>query len=354
MHQKISNSFQQGFILLLLLTVLVSYIGMIQEFLIALVLAAIFSGLLYPFYLKVLSKVKKKPVLAAASTLLITLFALGLPLATITGIVTSEAIEVSKKARPIVKKALDSKLSLSKKMPEWLPFKEKLEPFHDTIVDKISELTSTMGKWLVSSFSSATKGTLGFFMSLFIMLYAMFYFLIHGIKLIDSLTSLLPLSKEDRTEVMNRGLTVTKASLKGILIVGIIQGILIALAFWAIGIKGAAFWGSVVFLLSAIPGLGAPLIWVPATVYLLFTGDTASAIGLSIWGLLVVGLIDNFLRPWIVGSDAKLPDIVILISILGGIITFGAVGIILGPVIAALLDTILNIYKKTFQDQLPS
>jgi len=353
MKKERSNIFQQGFVLLLLFITLMGFIGMIREFLIALVLAAIFAGLLYPFYSKILDAFKKRSALAAGITLIITAFTIGLPLAGFTGIVTSEAIQISKKARPIVKKALDNNISLSERLPDWLPLKEKLEPFHETIVKKVSEATSAMGSWLVSSLSSATKGTFGFFMSLFIMFYAMFYFLIHGPKLLASLSSLLPLSEEDRSEVMSRGLTVTRASLKGIIIVGIIQGILVGLAFWFTEIEGAAFWGSVVFVLSAIPGLGAPFIWLPAAAYLLFTGSTGWGIGLVIWGVLVVGLVDNFVRPWIVGNDSKLPDFVILISILGGIISFGPVGIIIGPVIAALLDTVLTIYKKSFQNFLP-
>jgi len=354
MKREISNKFQQGFVLLLFFAVLSGFVGMIREFLIALVLAAIFAGLLYPLYSNIFDTFKKRSALAASVTLIITAFTVGLPLAGLTGMVTNEAIQISKKAQPIVQKALDNNLSLSEELPEWLPLKEKLEPFRETIINKASEAASAMGSWLVSSLSSATKGTVGFFLSLFIMFYAMFYFLIHGEILLSSLASLLPLSEEDQSEVMSRGLTVTRASLKGIIIIGIIQGILVGIAFWIIGIDGSAFWGSVVFLLSAIPGLGAPLVWLPAAVYLIFSGNVGWGLGLVVWGVLVVGLVDNFLRPWIVGNDSKLPDLIILISILGGIVSFGPVGIIIGPVIAALLDTVINIYKKTFQSLLPS
>lgn len=354
MKREIPNKFQQGFILLLLFTVLMGFIGMIREFLIALVLAAIFAGLLYPVYRKILYTLKDRAALAAGSTLIITTFLFGLPLAGLTGMVTGEAIQISKKARPIVKEALDNNLSFAEKIPDWLPFKEKLEPFNETIIKKASEATSAMGSWLVSSLSSATKGTVGFFIGLFILFYAMFYFLMHGPDSLRSLASLLPLSEEDRAEVMNRGLMVTRASLKGILVVGLVEGVLVGSALWITGIEGAAFWGTMVFLLSTIPGLGPSLIWLPAAVYLLFIGSTGSGIGLIIWGVLVVGMVDYLLRPWVVGSDAKLPDLVILISIFGGIVSFGPVGIIIGPVIAALLDTILTIYKKTFQHLLPS
>jgi len=354
MKKVISNRFQQGFVLLLLFITLIGFISMIHEFLIALILAAIFAGLLYPFYRKLFYYFNKRSVLAAGTTLVITAFAFGFPLAGFTGIVTGEAIQMTKKARPIVKEVLDNNLSFDERVPEWVPFKEKLEPFHETIVKKISEATSAMGRWLVSSLSSATKGTVGFFIGLFIMFYAMFHFLIHGPQLLHTLASLLPLSEEDRTEVMGRGLMVTRASLKGILIVGVIEGVLVGFALWMAGIDGSVFWGSVVFLLAAIPGLGASLIWLPAAVYLLFIGSTGWGIGLVVWGVLVVGMVDYLIRPWIVGNDSKLPDLVILISIFGGILSFGPLGIIIGPVIAALLDTILNIYKKTFQHLLPS
>ncbi len=353
MKNEIANKFQQGFVLLLLFIALTGFIGMIHEFLIALMLAAIFAGLLYPFYRKLFEYFKERSALAAVTTLVITAFTLGLPLAAFTGMVTGEAIQITKKAGPIVQEVFDNNLSLGEQLPEWLPFKEKLEPFHETIVKKASEATSAMGSWLVSSLSSATKGTVGFFIGLFIMFYAMFHFLIHGPKLLRTVSSLLPLSEEDRSEVMGRGLMVTRASLKGIIIVGFFEGILVGLGLWMAGIEGSAFWGSVVFLLAAIPGLGASLIWLPAALYLLFIGSTGWGIGLVVWGVLIVGMVDNIVRPWIVGNDAKLPDLVILISIFGGILSFGPLGIIIGPVIAALLDTILNIYKKTFQHLLP-
>ena len=354
MKKEIPNKFQQGFVLLLLFIALISFIGMIREFLIALILAAIFAGLLYPFYRKIYSSLKNRYALAAGTTLIIIAFALGIPLAALTGMVTNEAIEISKKAGPIVKEVLDNNLSLNEKIPDWLPFKEKLEPFNETILKKASEAASAMGSWLVSSLSSATKGTVGFLIGLFIMFYAMFHFLIHGPQLLRSLASLLPLSEEDRIEVMGRGLMVTRASLKGILIIGLVEGILVGLAFWIAGIEGSAFWGTIVFILAAIPGLGASLIWLPAALYLLFTGSTEWGIGLIVWGVVVVSVVDYLLRPWIVGNDSKLPDLVILISIFGGIVSFGPLGIIIGPVIAALLDTILNIYKKTFEHLLSS
>jgi len=349
-----SNRFQQGFVLLLLATVLLGFIGMIRGFLIALVLAAILTGLLYPIYRRIRVYLKDQASLASVVTLLLLGLAAGLPLVVFTGMVTSEAIQINEQVRPAVESALASDKPLTERLPDWLPFKQKLEPYQDIIINKASEAAGAIGRWLISHLSTVTQGTLNFFLGLFVMLYAMFYFFIHGPRFLRSLESLLPLSKEDKELVMSRGLDVTQASLKSILVIGSAQGVLVGLAFWTCGLNGPAFWGSIVFLLSAIPGLGAPLIWLPAAIYLIATGSIGWGIGLAVWGVLVVGLVDNLLRPRLIGHDTKLPDIIILISILGGITTFGPIGIILGPVIAAVLDTVLNIYRRLFSDFMPS
>lgn len=347
MDQIISSKFQKAFILILLVIVLIGFIGMIQEFVIALVLAAIFAGLFYPLYNKILTLVKNRSALAAAIILIIAILGIGLPMTVLAGMITNEAIQITQKATPIVKELLDQNITLSQYIPNWLPMQDKLQSLDESILTKASQAASSLGSWIVTGLSSATKGTIGFLIGLFVLLYAMFYFLVEGPKLLAFLGSLVPLVKDDYKKLMNRGLMVTRASLKGIIIIGLIQAILVSIAFWITGIEGAIFWGSIVFLLSAIPGLGAPLVWIPAAGYLFFTGDIQWSVALTLWGILVIGLVDNLLRPWIVGNEAKLPDIVILVSILGGITTFGAVGIILGPVIAALLDTLLNIYKKS-------
>ena len=348
-----SNRLQQGFILLVLAIVAAGFIGMIRSFLIALVLAAIFSGLLYPLYRRILAAMNNRAIPASATMIIACVIAVGLPLAGLIGMIASEAIQISEQFRPVLKGALAGETTLSGLLPDWLPYADRLEPYHESILTKVAEAASAMGRWLVSNLSVVTQGTLDFFLSLFVMVYAMFYFFMHGPQLLKSLQSLIPLSSKDRDLVLNRGLSVTQASLKGILVIGATQGLLLGIAFWAAGITGPAFWGSIVFLLSAIPGLGAPLVWIPAAIYLIAIGSMGWGIAMIVWGIVVVGLIDNLLRPMLVGRDTRLPDIVVLVSILGGIASFGPIGIILGPVIAAMFDTVLEIYRRIFQNQLP-
>ena len=119
-----------------------------------------------------------------------------------------------------------------------------------------------------------------------------------------------------------------------------------------VGIEAAVFWGAIMAVLSILPGIGAPLVWVPAVIYLFMSGQVAEGIGLLVWSAGVVGSIDNFLRPILVGRDTKMPDLLILLSTLGGIALFGASGLVLGPILAALFLTVLAIYTGVFADWL--
>jgi predicted PurR-regulated permease PerM len=341
-------------VLALLLVVGAAFLGMIRHFLVALVMAAIFAGLLHPAQRWLGARLRGRQALAAVLLLLGTLLAIVLPLAGLAGIVAAQAIHVSQQVRPWVQDLVANHGHLTDSLPEWADrYVAMLEPYRDGILNKGAEAASFVGTWLVSNVSTVTQGTLGFLISLFIMGYAMFFFLVDGPRLVAALKSHLPLSAADRDLVVGRGLAVTRASLKGILVVGALQGALVGLGFWAAGLSGAAFWGTVVFVLSAVPGLGAPIIWVPAAIYLAVTGSVGWAVGLALWGAFVVGLVDNILRPIIVGRDAKLPDLVVLVSILGGIGMFGVMGIVLGPILAAILDTMLGIYRRAFAQWLP-
>lgn len=343
----------QGFVIGLLAAVGLTFLAMIGPFLVPLVLAAVFAGLLHPAYRWLATRLGGRDVPAAILLLIGALLAIVLPLAGLAGIVAAEAIHVSQQIRPWVREFVAPDGPLSRLLPDWLSYAERLEPYRDRLLEKLAEAASTAGSWLVSNVSTVTQGTLGFLLGLFVMAYAMFFFLIDGPRLIAGLKSHLPLSAADRDLVVNRGLAVTRASLKGILVIGALQGLLVGLGLWAAGLSGAAFWGTIVFVLSAIPGLGAPIVWVPAAIYLAVTGSVGWAIALALWGALVVGVIDNVLRPMIVGRDTKLPDLVVLVSILGGIAFFGVVGIIVGPILAAMLDTVLGIYRRAFADALP-
>ena len=147
--------------------------------------------------------------------------------------------------------------------------------------------------------------------------------------------------------------SITRATIKGTVVIGIIQGALGGMAFRVAGIEGAALWGTIMTILSIIPGIGAPLVWVPFVIFLYVNGQYLTATLLLVWCGAVVTTIDNFLRPVLVGRDAQMPDLLILIGTLGGLFLFGPMGFIVGPIICGLFLTVWDIYGTTFKAVLP-
>jgi predicted PurR-regulated permease PerM len=234
-----------------------------------------------------------------------------------------------------------------------LPFWDVIAPYRDQVFQKAGEVVSSVGGFLVSSLAATTRGTVIFIFMLFVMLYAMYFFLLDGRKVLDKILYYMPLTAKDENRMVERFVSVTRATVKGTLIIGIVQGTLAGLAFWVAGANAAVFWGTIMAVLSIIPGVGAALVWVPAVIYLAVSGHMGAAIGLFIWCAGLVGTVDNVLRPWLVGKDTKMPDLLILVSTLGGIVLFGALGVIIGPIIAALFITVWDIYGTTFEEILP-
>jgi predicted PurR-regulated permease PerM len=189
---------------------------------------------------------------------------------------------------------------------------------------------------------------------MFIMLYTMFFFLMDGNKLIDKILYYLPLEDHDERRMLNKFTSVTRATLKGTAVIGLLQGVLAGAAFAVVGIQSAVFWGAIMAVLSFIPGIGSALVWGPAVIILAATGHAAKAVGLGVFCAAVVGSIDNFLRPILVGRDTEMHELMILFGTLGGIIMFGVVGVIIGPIIAALFVTVWEIYGVAFKDVLPA
>ena len=194
----------------------------------------------------------------------------------------------------------------------------------------------------------ATSGTLGAFLNLVVMLFALFFFLTRGQALSKNGLELLPMPTEDRALLAERALSTIRATVKGTFVIAVIQGVLTGAALAVAGVPGAVFWGTVTAVLSVIPGIGPPLVWGPAGIWLIANGNYVAGAALIAWGALVVGVIDNLLRPRLVGQDAKLPDLLILISTLGGLALFGAIGLIIGPVIAALFASVWYLYAQSY------
>jgi predicted PurR-regulated permease PerM len=153
--------------------------------------------------------------------------------------------------------------------------------------------------------------------------------------------------------LLNQFATVVRATVKGNVVIALVQGFLGGLAFWVLDIRGALLWGSLMALLSLLPAIGAALVWAPVAIYLLATGSIFSAIGLTAWSVLVIGVVDNVLRPVLVGKETRMPDYLVLIATLGGLAAFGLNGFVIGPVIAAMFLATWDIFAQARQERLP-
>ena len=347
------DKFRTTFLLLLILGISLLFVAMIRPFLVTLLLAAIFTGVVQPVYRWILRWTKGRKPLAAAITLVALFVLIVVPLIAFASIVAAQAVSIGENAFPWIEQQLQQQDSLD----QWilrLPFGEQLVPYHDLILTKLGQLAQTLGSFAVGRLAAATGKTVKFLFLLFVMLYAMFYFLMHGRAALDRILYYMPLGPGEEDRMVERFTSVTRATIKGTLLIGVVQGTLAGGALWAAGIHGAMFWGTVMAVLSIIPGVGTALVWIPAVVYLFSAGRVVPAILVTLWCALVVGMVDNVMRPWLVGRDTKMPDLMILVSTLGGLAFFGAVGIILGPIVAALFLTVWEFYGASFKDVLPS
>jgi predicted PurR-regulated permease PerM len=328
------------------------FLGMISEFLIALLLAALAAGILRPLYKRLVRRFRGRRSLASAVSIA-ALFFLGIgPIVVFLVIVGMQAVDIAQALGPWARARISEGATFNR-LVERFPELEALRPYRDQILAKLGELGSAAGALAVSAATAAARETFSFFLLLFVMLYATFFFLVDGRETLRKILYYLPLPPEDEERLVARFVSVARATIKGTGVVGIAQGAVGGIGFWVAGISGAALWATVMAIFSILPGIGTAIVWVPAVIYLLAVGHTLAAVLLAIWCLIVVGTIDNFLRPWLVGKDTKMSDLLVLLSTLGGITMFGAVGVIIGPIVAALFVTVWEIYGEVFEDVLP-
>ena len=346
------STLNKSVLLLVVFFISAIFLSMIRPFLMAIFLAGLFSALVHPVYRRFVNWYGGRRSLASLTTLsLITLFIL-LPLTGLMGVVTSQAIKVGQSAKPWVQQQLASPSVLFAKL-QALPFYDKLMPYRDLIYQKAGEMVGKASGFLIDNLQSATLGTVNFLFMTLIMLYAMFFFLMDGDKLIRKMLYYLPLENDEESRMLDRFTSVARATLKGTAVIGVLQGGLAGLALAVVGIPSPVFWGVLMVLLSILPGIGTALIWLPAAGILGASGHWPQAIGLVLFCGIVVGSLDNILRPKLVGKDTQMHELLIFFGTIGGIMMFGFVGFIIGPIVAALFTTVWDIYGITFKDVLP-
>ena len=311
----------------------------------AIVVAVIFA----PVQQRLETSMRGRRGLAAAVTVLIIIAIVILPLAVVAA---SLVQEVSSLVAKIQSGEYDFGGYLQKifdVLPGWAT--GLLERFKPTDFSALREsLASTLlkgGQALAPQALSLGMNTFDFMIGLGIMLYLLFFLLRDGSALAERTKDAIPLHGDQKAALFTRFADVVRATVKGGILVAVAQGTLGGIAFWFLGIHAALLWAVLMAFLSLLPAIGAGLVWVPAAIYLLATGAIWQGAGLILYGILVIGLVDNVLRPFLVGKDSKLPDYVVLISTLGGIKVLGLNGFVIGPLIAAMFMVSWEIFSAS-------
>ncbi len=348
-----ADRFRKVFLLLLVVAITALFFAMVRRFLMAVFLAAVFAGLAHPLYARLLGRLRGRRVAASLITMLLLILLVAVPLLGLLGLVASEALRVGESVRPWIAERLAEPGALDR-LIESLPFREQLAPYTQTLLTKAGELVTGASGFVVDAVGAATRGTVSLLFQVFVLLYTMFFFLMDGGALLRKVLLYLPLDDADERRMLDKFTSVTRATLKGTLLIGIAQGALAGLAFWVADIPGALFWGTVMAALSIVPGVGTGLVWIPAALVLALSGHALKALFLALFCALVVGSVDNLLRPRLVGRDTRMPDLLIFFGTLGGLLLFGVLGFLVGPVIAALFVTVWDMYGVAFRDVLPA
>ena len=318
------------------------------------VLWALFIAIVFmPLQRRLHNRWRRQPNLAALVTLAVIVLIVIIPMALITASLAQEASGLYERIRSGELNVALYFQRMVDALPAWLH--QLLDRFGlgnlGALQQKLVTALAQSGQALTTQAFSIGQNTLEFVVSFFIMLYLLFFLLRDGMPLARLLRTSAPLAPGHTRYLLQKFATVVRATVKGNVVVAVVQGALGGLALWALGIGGAVFWGVVMAILSLLPAVGAALVWAPVAIYLLATGAVWQGVALIVWGVVVIGLSDNVLRPILVGKDTKLPDYVVLITTLGGMSLFGINGFVIGPTIAAMFMACWALFQSG--DEIP-
>lgn len=329
---------QRGVFLALLAAVTAAFIWVLLPFFGAVMWGVALAILFTPLYKRLLRKVPGRKNLAALATLAICLVVVILPLAMVTVSLIQEVVQFTQAIRSGQINFAGYFQQILDAMPRWLLNLVERFNLGDMAAwqKRIAEGAAQGSQVVASQALAIGQNTFDFVVSFFVMLYLLYFVMRDGTDLSKTVRDALPLARPHTNYLLNKFTTVVRATIKGNVAVAIAQGTIGGLAFWFLGVQGALLWAVLMAFLSLLPAVGAALIWAPVAIYFLATGHYWQGGVLVFVGVFVIGLVDNILRPLLVGKDTQMPDYIVLMSTIGGMAIFGINGFVIGPVIAAL------------------
>lgn len=339
---------QARWLALLITTAIALYLCwlMLQPFVNVVAWAAVLVIVFYPVHRRLVAW-SKRPATSALLSSLLVIFTILVPLTLITLAVVNELSNAVNSVHGNLSSLLDPQTSPLGRAIGWLGQYINIEELRSG--EFLKEPLKGMGGAIAGRALGFFGGLVGAIVQIFFVIFTMYYLFRDGERFVRALPDTLPLRREQSERLFERTRDVISASLYGVLVIAVIQGALGGLAFWALGLPSAIVWAVVMTFLSMIPMAGSFVVWVPAAIYLALTGHWGKALILVFWGALVIGTVDNFLRPKLVGERTKLHELFIFFAVLGGLQVFGVVGIVLGPVVLAITLALLDVFRQTEQ-----
>ncbi|MAN52421.1 MULTISPECIES: AI-2E family transporter [unclassified Marinimicrobium] len=335
----------------LLLLVSVGFLWVLKPFFGPIFWACAVAIIFYPVQQRLLNKFNQRENIAALTTLLLCLVIVILPVIFIITSVVAEGVGIYQK---LDKGDIDLEQYIDRVQESFPVIQSVLDRFNISIDELQSHATDAAmatGKFLAQHTLDIGQNAFRFVLNICLMVYLTFFMLRDGSRLLELLIKALPIGDERERLLFRKFAEVTRATVKGNIVVAAVQGGLGGIIFWLLDIPAPMLWGVVMAFASLIPAVGAAIIWAPVAIYLLATGDYTQGIILVAFGAGVIGLVDNILRPILVGRDTKLPDYVVLLSTLGGIALFGINGFVMGPLVAALFVAFWGIFVREFNSE---
>src|SRR5215510_1422679 len=337
---------QYIFFLMFLLLVTLAFVWLIQDFLLPLFWAATLAIVFYPVCRWVQSHLGIRTSVAALLTLGVILVAVILPLGLLGVAVVQEAAALYKRLETGDLTVQEPLQMLERLLSVVTQYLGRLGIETQNLTQSLAGATVTVSRFVGTQALNLGQDVLRLSVMFALMLYLLFFFLRDGPQIVTTILYALPLGNTRARRLFAHFATVSRATLKGTLLVALVQGLLGGILFAIVGINAAVLWGALMALLSLLPALGSALIWVPAAGILLATGHIAKACIVLGAGVLVIGLIDNLLRPLLIGQDTRMPDYLVLVSSLGGLTVFGASGLVIGPILAAMFLAVWDMFAQ--------
>ncbi len=330
---------------------------LVEPYLVPIFLAVVVVVVAGPLYNLFLRLVGHRSALASGLTCLLLTFIIVLPFFLLLGVITSQALDLYNTVSQMLSGDRLEKV-FDEGMGRLAPYMDHLERTlgfsQNDALKQVGEAVREVSNLLYANLASLVKGFTNVVIGFALLLFVAFYLFMDGGEMADQALALSPLPPELNNRMRDDILASLRATLRGTVVLSVLQGLAGGVGFWVFGVPNALFWGTVMVFASVVPLVGTALVWLPAGIYLLILGNTGQAVGVMVWSQAAALVCDNILRPRLLGGKGGVHPLLTFFSVLGGLSLFGMVGLILGPLVLAILLSLVDVYRRYFLEPPPA